>query len=77
MEIPPGQPLRLRLLRAILDAAGYPDREFLGLPLGILERLPRTPPVFEEQSSWRLDNAPWELALACVPNYSSASTATS
>ena len=30
MEIPPGRPLRLRLLRAILQAAGDPDREFLG-----------------------------------------------
>eukprot|EP00439_Symbiodinium_sp_Y106_P066136 s2359_g10.t1 len=46
MEIPPGRPLRLRLLRAILQAAGDPDRE--------------------------LDNAPWEPALAWVPNYSSA-----
>ena len=28
-EIPDGQPLRLRLLRRILEAAGDPDREFL------------------------------------------------
>ena len=28
--------------------------------------------MFEEQTSWRLDNAPWEPALAWVPNYSSA-----
>ena len=59
-DIPPGQPLRLRLLRAILEAAGDPDRDFLrraeqGLPLKILEGLPRTPHVFEEQTSWRLD----------------------
>ena len=52
-DIPPGQPLRLRLLRAILDD---PDRHFLrraeqGLPLGILEGLPRTPHVFEDQTS--------------------------
>eukprot|EP00439_Symbiodinium_sp_Y106_P085202 s1629_g27.t2 len=65
---------RPRLLRAILEAAGDPDRDFLrraeeGLPLGILEGLPRTPHVFEEQTSWRLDNAPWEPALAWVPNY--------
>ncbi|OLP80386.1 hypothetical protein AK812_SmicGene39223 [Symbiodinium microadriaticum] len=48
------QPLHLRLLRAMLEAAGDPDRDFLreaedGLPLGILDPLPRTPHVFEEQ----------------------------
>ena len=47
---------QLLLIRAILEAAGDPDREFLrraeqGLPLGILEGLPRTPHVFEEQTS--------------------------
>ena len=66
--------MRLRLLRAILDPAGDPDRPFLrraehGLPLGILEGLPRTPHVFEEQTSWRLDNAAWEPVLAWMPNY--------
>ena len=59
LEIPERQPLRLRLLRAILEAADDPDRDFLrraeeGLPLGILEGLPRTPHVVEEQTSWRL-----------------------
>ena len=48
-----GQPLRLKLLRKILEAAGDPDREFLkeaetGLPVGIRYPLPRTPHVFEE-----------------------------
>ena len=76
LEIPEGQPLRLRLLRAILEAADDPDRDFLrraeeGLPLGILEGLPRTPHVFEEQTSWRLDKDSWEPALAWVPNYAS------
>ncbi|OLQ03582.1 Anthranilate N-benzoyltransferase protein 2 [Symbiodinium microadriaticum] len=71
-----GQPLYLRLLRGLLEAAGDPDREFLrraeeGLPLGILEQLPRTPHVFEEQLKWPLENAPWEASLAWVPNYSS------
>ena len=64
-----GQPLYLRLLRGLLEAAGDPDREFLrraeeGLPLGILEQLPRTPHVFEEQLKWPLENAPWEASLA-------------
>ena len=54
----PGQPLRLRLIRAILQAADDPDRDFLlqaeiGLPVGILEPLPRTPHVFETQESGR------------------------
>ena len=53
-EIPEGQRLLLRLLRRILEAAGDTDREFLreaeiGLPVGILDPLPRTPHVFEEQ----------------------------
>ena len=71
-----GQPLHLRLLRAMLEAAGDPDRDFLrqaeeGLPVGILDPLPRTPHVFEEQLKWPLENAPWEASLAWVPNYSS------
>eukprot|EP00439_Symbiodinium_sp_Y106_P007140 s5626_g1.t1 len=57
-------------------AADDPDRDFLrraeeGLPLGILEGLPRTPHVFEEQTSWRLDKDCWEPALAWVPNCAS------
>ena len=72
-----GQPLRLRLIRALLQAADDPDRDFLlraekGLPVGILEPLPRTPHVFEEQEKWPLDSDPWEPSLAWVPNYSSA-----
>ena len=40
LEVPSGQPLYLRLLRAMLEAAGDPDREFLrqaedGLAVGI------------------------------------------
>ena len=76
LEVPPGQPLHLRLLRAMLAAASDPDREFLrqaedGLPVGILDPLPRTPHVFEEQLKWPLENAPWEASLAWVPNYGS------
>ena len=61
------QPLHLRLLRAMLEAAGDPDRDFLreaedGLPLGILDPLPRTPHVFEEQVKWPLENSFWGLA---------------
>ena len=76
LDVAPGQPLHLRLLRAMLEAAGDPDRDFLrqaeeGLPVGILDPLPRTPHVFEEQLKWPLENSPWEASLAWVPNYSS------
>ena len=58
------QPLRLRLLRRLLEAAGNLDREFLqkaeeGLPLRIRYPLPRTLHVFE-QLRWPLDNQPWD-----------------
>ena len=43
----------------------------VGLPVGILEPLPRTPHVFEPQERWPLENTPWEPALAWVPNYGS------
>ena len=60
LERAPGQPLRLRLIRAIFQADD-PDRDFLlkakkGLTVGILEPLPRTPHVFEEPSKWPLDS---------------------
>ena len=76
VDIAEGQPLRLKLIRAILQAADDPDRDFLlqaeiGLPVGILEPLPRTPHVFELQEKWPLENTPWEPALAWVPNYGS------
>ena len=76
IDVAEGQPLNLKLIRAILQAADDPDREFLlqaeiGLPVGILEPLPRTPHVFEPQEKWPLENTPWEPALAWVPNYGS------
>ena len=63
VEVPSGQPLYLRLLRAMLEAAGDPDREFFrqaedGLPVGILDPLPRTPHVFEEQLKKTLHGRP-------------------
>ena len=72
-------PLRLRLIRALLRAADNPDRDFLlqaekGLPVGILHPLPRTFHVFEEQIKRPLDREPWEpglVRLVWVPNYSS------
>ena len=34
LDVAPGQPLHLRLLRAMLEAAGDPDRDFLRLRRG-------------------------------------------
>ena len=39
--------------------------------MGVREPPPRTPHVFEEQLKRPLENAPWEVALAWVSNYSS------
>ena len=69
LDVAPGQPLHLRLLRAMLEAAGDPDRDFLrqaeeGLPVGILDPLPRTPHVFEEQLKWPLDEERADFARA-------------
>ena len=57
-----GQPFRLGLIRGLLRAAEDVDYEFLreaekGLPLGIINPLPRTPLVYERQTKWSLE---WE-----------------
>lgn len=77
MEVAPGQPFHLRLLRRMLEEAGDCDFDFLrqaeeGLPLGLLNELPRTSAVFEKQVKWALDYDPsavWELSKS---NYISA-----
>ena len=77
LEVPPGQPFFLKLIRCVLDEAEDGDTRFLeractGLPLGILEKLPRTPNMYEQQVKWALDNDPnavWSLAKG---NYVSA-----
>ena len=71
-DITPGQPLRLRLLRAILEAAGDPDRNFLrqaeaGIPDGSQESAAKD----AEQVAWPLDKDFVEPALQWVPNYAS------
>ena len=68
LDIAPGQPLRLRLIYS-----RQPETQIeIFYCMGILEPLPRTPHVFEEQAKWPLDNKPWEPGLAWVPSYSSA-----
>ena len=76
-EVAPGQPFYLKLLEKVLERAGDCDFQFLdrareGFPLGVLEPLPRTPAVFEQQTKWALDNDPgmeWDLSKE---NYASA-----
>ena len=76
-EISPGQPFRLRLMSALLRDAGDPDWQVLldaqhGLPVGIKNPLPRTPEVYEEQTSWKLEMGPADVAKAWRANYESA-----
>jgi len=77
LEISPGQPFRLSLLRELLKAANDGDFEFLedaedtGVTVGVLEPLPRTPSAFEEQTSWRLEDDPMASPLCFSTNYSS------
>lgn len=73
----PGQPFFLDLMKGILEKAGDPDWMFLeqaktGLPLGVLNDLPRTPMIFEEQSKWNLEGDDWSSAVWQKDNYTSA-----
>ena len=61
------QPLQVRLIQALLRAAGDPDAEFYEdmarvVPLGVVGEMPRTPAVFEEKTA----------CARTVTNYSSA-----
>ena len=72
-----GQPFFLRLLAGVLREAGDPDWRFLeeaevGLPVGVLHPLPRTPEVFERQTKWALEGEDWEDWAWQKDNYSSA-----
>ena len=77
LERAEGQPFLLRLLAGTLEAAGDPDFDFLyqaesGLPVGVLDPLPRTPSMYEEQTKWPLDMEDGEEALLEGANYFSA-----
>ena len=74
----PGQPFFLRLMRGLLIMAEDPDRDFLlqgekGFPVGVLKPLPRTEHMYEEQTSWRLEDDPWIREEVWRSNYSSVS----
>ena len=72
----PGQPFFLRLLKELLAFSGDVDREFLlqgerGFPVGVVKPLPRTPHVFEEQVSWKLEDDPHMREEVWRSNYHS------
>ena len=75
-DIAEGQPFRLRLMEALLDRAGDPDHRFLlqgekGYPVGVLQPLPRTPHMYEEQTSWKLEDDPYMRSEIWRDNYES------
>ena len=58
-EVPDFQPFALKLLHLLLVEMRDPDAEVIeqlkhGVTAGVLEPLPRTPAIYEEQASWRL-----------------------
>ena len=71
-----GQPFFLRLMKELLAFAGDADREFLlqgesGFPVGVINPLPRTPHIYEEQTSWKLEDDPHMLEEVWRSNYQS------
>ena len=63
-RISDGQPFRLRLMQALLQQLGDSDHKFLldgevGFPVGVLNPLPRTPHMYEEQTTWKLEDDPY------------------
>ena len=63
-KISDGQPFRLRLMQALLQELGDADHRFLldgekGYPVGVVNPLPRTPHMYEEQTTWKLEDDPY------------------
>ena len=68
-----GQNFRLGILSMLLEKLGDPDWRFVeevaeGVPIGVDYVFPRTPAVFEEKLSWKLDGTDVAPELE-VPNY--------
>ena len=75
-DISPGQPFLLHslhfLLKELVDADYQIVRTMMtGVTAGILQPLPRTPAIYEEQTSWRLKQDPFISAEFSADNYSS------
>ena len=69
-----GQPFFLGIVAGILREGRDPDYEIFstfaqGVTLGVLEPLPRTPALYEEQVTWKLDDSPFLVKHEQNPNY--------
>lgn len=73
-----GQAPRLRLLQTLLRCCQDPDAEVLdaycsGVRMSYLQRMPRTPAIFNEKERWRLRyEDPGVSAAPWAPNYKTA-----
>ena len=72
----PRQPFFLDLIYGVLREGLDPDFEIFskfpeGVTLGVLQPLPRTPAIYEEQVAWRLEDSPFAVRHEQNPNYSS------
>ena len=75
-KVAEGQPFHLRLLQGMLQVCGDADHKFLlegetGFPVGVLHPLPRTPHMYEEQTSWKLEDDPYMKDEIWRENYDS------
>ena len=76
LHVAEGQPFKLRLMQALLERLGDTDHKFLlrgeeGFPVGVLEQLPRTPHMYEEQTAWKLEDDPYMKDEIWRNNYES------
>eukprot|EP00434_Breviolum_minutum_P043184 symbB.v1.2.038481.t1/scaffold6004.1/size21842/3 len=76
LQIAEGQPFRLRLMQKLLQLLGDSDHLFLldgevGYQVGVLNPLPRTPHMYEEQTSWKLEDDPYMKEEIWRENYDS------
>lgn len=70
-----GQPFFLGIMQDVLGKAEDPDWAFqakVGLPLGVINDLPRTLAIFEEQVRWNLESEDGGSAVWQKDNYASA-----
>jgi hypothetical protein len=70
------QPFFLKLIQGTLREGRDADYKIFdefctGVNLGVLQPLPRTPAIFEEQTTWRLEENPFATRHEQNPNYSS------
>ena len=76
LKVAEGQPFRLRLMQSMLQQVGDPDHLFLldgeiGYPVGVIHQLPRTPHMYEDQTTWKLEDDPYMRDEIWRENYNS------